>query len=120
MREENERKWKAEMDAKQEEVRLRLQHEQRMARIQKGQELSVPFYADEEESEEIMSTSRRLPPKIPMPKYDDNVKDVSRYLELFEKVAKQNGYPQSSWSLAFRAAVAGTKIGNDCITWRIF
>ena len=110
MREENERKWKAEMDAKQEEVRLRLQREQRMARIQKGQELSVPFYADEEESEEIMSTSRRLPPKIPMPKYDDNVKDVSRYLELFEKVAKQNGYPQSSWSLAFRAAVAGTKL----------
>ena len=110
VREENERKWKAEMDAKQEEVRLRLQHEQRMARIQKGQELSVPFYADEEESEEIMSTSRRFPPKIPMPKYDDNVKDVSRYLELFEKVAKQNGYPQSSWSLAFRAAVAGTKL----------
>ena len=76
VREENERKWKAEMDAKQEEVRMRLQHEQRMARIQKlerGQELSVPFYADEEKSEEIMSTSRRLPLKIPMPKYDDNV-----------------------------------------------
>ena len=110
VREENERKWKAEMDARQEEVRMRLQHEQRMARIQKGQELSVPFYADEDESEEIMSTGRRLPPNIPVPKYDDNVKDVSRYLELFEKVAKQNGYPQSSWSLAFRVAVAGTKL----------
>ena len=46
-----------------------------------------------------------------MPKFDhDSSQDVSHFLDLFEKAAKQNGYPESSWSLAFRVAVAGTKL----------
>ena len=53
----------------------------------------------------------RKPPRIPMPKFDhDSSQDVSHFLELFEKVAKQNGYPESFWLLAFRVAVAGTKL----------
>ena len=45
-----------------------------------------------------------------MPKFDQNIQDVSQYLDLFGKIAVQNGYPESSWPLAFRAAVAGTKL----------
>ena len=46
-----------------------------------------------------------------MPKFGHgSSEDVSHFLELFEKVAKQNGYPESSWSLPFRVAVAGTKL----------
>ena len=63
----------------------------------------------EGELEEV--EGRRKPPRIPMPKFDhDSSQDVSHFLEVFEKVAKQCGYPESSWSLAYRMAVAGTKL----------
>ena len=54
---------------------------------------------------------RKPPPRKAMPEFDhDSSQDVSHFLKLVEKVAKQNGYPESSWSLAFRVAVAGTKL----------
>ena len=107
-----ERKWQAELNLRNEEVRL--QHELEMTRIRsERRERATGQENDEGEQEGELEEveGRRKPPRIPMPKFDhDSSQDVSHFLELFEKVAKQNGYPESSWSLAFRVAVAGTKL----------
>ena len=52
---------------------------------------------DEGEAEgELEVEGRRKPPPIPLPKFEhDSSQDVSHFLELFEKVSKQNGYPES-------------------------
>ena len=85
-----------------------------MTRIQsERRERAIGQENDEGEPEGELDEveGRRKPPRIPMPKFDhDSSQDVSHLIELFEKVAKQNGYPESSWSLAFRVAVAGTKL----------
>ena len=101
-----------ELNLRNEEVRL--QHELDMTRIRSERwERAIGQENDEGEQEGELEEveGRRKPPRIPMPKFDhDSSQDVSHFLELFEKVAKQNGYPESSWSLAFRVAVAGTKL----------
>ena len=111
-RDAHERKWRAELNLKNEEVRLR--HELEMTRIRsERRERAIGQENDEGEQEGELEEveGRRKPPRIPMPKFDhDSSQDVSHFLELFEKVAKQNGYPEISWSLAFRVAVAGTKL----------
>ena len=107
-----ERKWEAELNLRKEEVRL--QHELDMTRIRsERRERAIRQENDQGDQEGELEEveERREPPRIPMPKFNhDSSQDVSHFLELFEKVAKQNGYPESSWSLAFRVAVAGKKL----------
>ena len=97
-RDAHERKWRAELNLKNEEVRL--QHELEMTRIRsERRERAIGQENDEGEQEGELEEvqGRRKPPRIPMPKFDhDSSQDVSHFLELFEKVAKQNGYPESS------------------------
>ena len=53
----------------------------------------------------------RSPPKIDIPKFENRyLSDVSKYLDLFENVVKQNQYEEAVWPLALRTAVLGTKL----------
>ena len=52
---------------------------------------------------------RGKPPRIPIPKFQDK-QEIQGYLETFESLAKLNGYAESSWLLALRSAVMGTKL----------
>ena len=52
---------------------------------------------------------RRSPPKIDIPKFENSyLSDVSKYLDLFENVVKQNQSEEAVWPLALRTAVIGT------------
>ena len=58
-------------------------------------------------------TANRRPPKLDVPKFENKfLSNITKYLDLFENVVKQNGYEESMWPLALRTAVVGTKLEN--------
>ena len=48
---------------------------------------------------------------MPFPKFENNhLSKVSKYLEVFSGVVRQNGLILDLWPLSFRTAVIGTKL----------
>ena len=101
---------------------VREEHERRMEILRLEAELKQPRNDDRSGMSQCASTEalsawldgserawRRVPPKLPVPKYDEKTQ-IAEYLELFESVMYQNRYAEDAWGLALRTAGAGTNI----------
>ena len=117
-READERKHERETARKIEEAKIAADKEEREAERQFQLEMKrLDNEAKRHEVKEVTiddgETANRRPPKLDVPKFENQfLSNITKYLDLFENVVKQNGYEESMWPLALRTAVVGTKLEN--------
>ena len=117
-REANERQQEREKEEREREKHAVREHEIELARLEMEKHAIRPSgLIDEKETGQAV----RSPQKIDIPKFENRyLSDVSKYLDLFENVVKQNQYEEAVWPLALRTAVIGTKLRVNCITrWNV-
>ena len=107
-REANERQQEREKEEREREKHAVREHEIELARLEMEKHAIRPSgLIDEKETGQAV----RSPPKIDIPKFENRyLSDVSKYLDLFVIVVKQNQYEEAVWPLALRTAVIGTKL----------
>ena len=108
----------SETGSKIEEARIAADKEEREAESQFQLEMKrLDIEAKRHEVKEVMiddgGTANRRPSKLDVPKFEIKfLSNITKHLELFENVVKQNGYEESMWPLALRTAVVDTKLAN--------
>ena len=91
-------------DAEAEERQKQREHDLALANI-RNEELRG--LRGEVEGSVGLTIVAKSPPKIDVPKFENN---VAKYLDLFEKVMQQNQYDETVWPLDLRTTVVGSKL----------